>query len=203
MKRKGQRFQIERVINKKGGFYSPLHFYPEDFILDHKKIKGPIVFKQYGKAPETRDECESYNRDEALLVIKDNQDLREKIHDLGVNVPRPYYWFFVSDSLSYLEAIEKCVRNEKGEMTSTEKKEEMRIVLLEEYTGFSLREMLRSTNRKYARDLLIALRETREALASTPDGLMLDSHPGNFTWDGQRISYFRVKDGRSFYPNLE
>lgn len=161
----------------RGGYYSPVHIVEVDKLESGVWVSRKAVMKQWGKAPDIRDDCGSFQTmAEVELVMSDMEWLRTQVSSAGVNVPNFYFWEVVDERLSWLDAIKSL----SGERVLPS--EGLRVVGLEEYSGTVLRDLVPEV-----RPGAIAL--ARASLKMIPEGLAIDAHPGNFTWDGTGVTF--------------
>ncbi len=171
-------FDPEFEQKLRGGYYSPVHVVEIEKMESGLWVPKKAVMKQWGKAPDIKDDCGSFQSiGEIEMVMRDMDWLRNVVASAGVKVPKMYFWDIVDERLTWLGAI-KSLGDEKRMLPEAG----FRIVGLEEFTGTVLRDL--SSELKQ-----MAIVKAREALARIPEGVAIDAHPGNFTWDGGDVVF--------------
>lgn len=162
----------------RGGYYSPVHVVDVERLENGIWVAKKAVMKQWGKAPDVDDDCGSFHSlEEIQLVIEDMEWLKRIVATSGVKVPSMYFWEVVDEKLTWYQAIQSLAKTDRTLPPSG-----FRVVELEEHSGTVLRD-LTPDHKKNAIEL------ARKALALIPEGIAIDAHPGNFTWDGENITY--------------
>lgn len=98
------------------------------------------------------------------LIIQDYNGIKNTLEKFGVPIPKSFKIYFSPKS--------------KGE-----------IVIIEQYCGVSVREVIRDTNVSHDKKVEL-VRLVEEFITKLPEGVPLDTNPGNFVINNKRKIYF-------------
>lgn len=165
---RGFNFKTSSIISIKGGYNTPLHL-----VTTPKKEK--IVIKQYGY--ETNECLSKLPNKKGLRIIKDTLELRKKYLKANLNIPKLFLIKMISDKHSYLETIKNYNKLNNLSITG-------RIILIEEYTGISAKDLI-----KRNKMTLSIFEEIKNYIFNLPNNIIMDAKPSNFTILNNKIFY--------------
>lgn len=174
-----------------GGTYTPL-FIAEAKVGEEGTFK--VVIKQYGKNPEKAEEkADCLTANEADVVLEDCSTLKASLQRTGLKTPRTYCWSLVSPSLSYTEVL-SSINDRQQAAKITDPEEKFRLLVIEEYAGISIRQLIREvirTNQPSDLEILKDLiTKVRDMITRVPEDAPLDINPANFTMSPEGDIYF-------------
>lgn len=186
----------EDIIPRKGGTYSPIHEV-------HIDGQGPtMLVKQIGYEPSASDVHfnNPYQRltyGPAVRLWNDMTVYRRELSGY-VNVPKVYSYGFEPDHLLYDEVANYAVcGNQSISGFIQADPTTCRIVTLEEYTGRSLRDLIREgiANERLDINFIEGLKTNiLDILGRIPQTVGIDANPANFTYN--------QKDGEIYFVDF-
>ena len=169
-------------LNSKGGSYASVT--RAKLKITESGIIYNCVIKQYGYEKSNSLKNYHYSREVCKRLIYDNFCLRKEFAQMGLRVPILFGFTYVSDYKTYNEAVEMiCSKNFEDKYTNN-----IRLVLIEEFTGENIYNLLQSDNIEGSHKLSI-IDNAINYISKVPNNIFIDSNCRNFTINERGISY--------------
>ncbi len=164
--------RISDVKNIRGGTWALVHV--------AKLNSKPIIIKQYGDIT-LDNSSQSFSEELGEFVLKEIAAVKVKLRDNGIKVPTTLFAGLCAQNISINKLVSILNRKENIGNKARHWNRKYKIILLEEYVGKSFREIYRSgINKKLLDQKTTAVIEFIKKL---PEGIELDTNPGNISID--------------------
>lgn len=193
-----------RVIDRKqGGTFTPLHIAEAQLLYNDDTIcRKKVVIKQYGAAPDFKDDCQSFLHDDLNLLLPDLFEIRESVQKHHVPIPELFCLSLIQENMGYGEAIRTLVDKKRWVLCNDPLTNEieqllniafsdyahnslLRLIMIEEYAGDSLRNKISV----HAPECSLLLEMAREIISTMPENVWLDCNPANFVVVGETLRF--------------
>ena len=142
-----------------------------------------IVIKQYGDTT-IDNSLQAFSPSFAQELLRDIKQLKDLLLTLGFNIPRTYFFGLAAKNIQLTSILSHMQHpNIPARINTTNKSvsNQFQIILLEESTGISIREIIRSNIPESIKQNVI--NEAIQVITKLPEGVELDLNPGNITYD--------------------